>query len=375
MNIRHLALAIFVAGALHAQDLTVEGTGYGPTVDAATRAANRAAIEKGIGQVVTSQTEIENFQTKKDLVLTRTEGAVKSSEVINKTQGPDGVWEVSVKAVVSKAEIRQDLMALAILRSAVGNPRVAVIVNETVLGNLVADGTTEIAIINSFKSREFEVVEPSDALRAKRAKQIAMATGGDLKIASELGAELGAEVVIVGTATATEADMSANPYFQNSGMKSASGALALKAIDVNTKEILASKSGDAPMVHPNATVAGTKALEKATQKLVEQQNGNGLIDQLIKAWQDKANNGNLLRVRIQNIPNYQASQIVTEEIRALAVKVDSRKLSDKILFLDVGWRGTADDFCKEMDDHKVNKDRNKLSVVSVEGNSVLLEVK
>ena len=367
-------LTLLFAGTIWAQDLAVEATGYGPSVDAAQRAAQRAAIEKGIGHVVTSQTEIENFQTKRDLVLTRTEGAVKSSEIINKTQGPDGVWEVTVKAVVSKAEIRQDLLALAILRNAVGNPRVAILVTETVLGTPRVDGTTEAAIIHSFKDREFEVVEPSEALRVKRAKQIAMATGGDLKSATDLGAEMGAEVVVVGTATATEADMSDNPYFQKSGMKSASGSIALKAIDVNTREILASQAGDAPMVHPNAAVAGTKALEKASQKVVDQSE-TGLIDQLIKAWRNKANNGTLIRVRIQNIPNYQASQIATEELRAEAVRVESRKLAEKTLFLDVTWRGTTEDFCSAMDGHKINKDRNKLLVVSVEGNSVLFEVK
>lgn len=372
MSIRRLALALLFAGALHAQDLVVEASGYGPTIEAATRAANRAAIEKGIGQVVTSQTEIENFMTKRDLVLTRTEGAVKASEVINKTQGPDGAWEVTVKATVSKAEIRQDLMALAILRSAVGNPRIAILLSETVIGKSVAEGAAEVAAINAFKTREFEVVQPSEALRAKRAKQIALAAGGDLKLAAELGSELGAEVVIVGTATATESDYSDHPYMRNTSMKSVSGAVVVKAIDVTTQEILASKSGDSPMAGTNLTAAGNTALQKATNKVLE---SNGLIDQLIKSWQDKANNGTLIRVRIQNIPNYQASQVVTEELRAMAVNVQSRKLADKILFLDINWRGTTEDFCSSVDDHKVNKERNKLSVVSVEGNSVLLEVK
>mgnify|MGYP000993071465 CR=1 FL=1 len=53
----------------------------------------------------------------------------------------------------------------------------------------------------------------------------------------------------------------------------------------------------------------------------------------------------------------------------------SRKLAEKVLFLDINWRGTTEDFCSSVDDHKINKERNKLSVVSVEGNSVLLEVK
>jgi hypothetical protein len=355
-----------------AEDLVVEATGFGPTLEAANRAANRAAIEKGIGMVITSQTEIENYQTKKDLVLTRTEGAVKSSEIIKQEQGPDGAWEVTVRASVSKAEIREDLMALAILRSAVGNPRMAILIRETVLGKPAPDGPVEHQVILGFRSREFEVVEPSDALRIKRSRDIQLAEGGDPKAASVLGAEWGAEVVIVGTADATEADVSQNPYFHNTAMKSASGTVNLKAIDVNTHEILASAIADAPMVHVNAAVAGSQALEKAAKKAMEK---DGIIDQLVTAWQNKANNGLLLRVRVQSIPNFQASNSVVEELRVDAASVETRKLADRVLSLDVSWRGTASDFCAAVDGRKINKDRNKLVVVSMEGNSIVLEVK
>ena len=354
------------------EDLVVEATGFGPTVEAANRAANRAAIEKGIGTIITSQTEIENFQTKKDLVLTRTEGAVKSSEIVKQAQGPDGAWEVTVRASVSKAELRQDLMALAILRSAVGNPRVAILIRETVLGKPVTDGAVEHQVITGFTSREFEVVDPSDALRIRRSRDIQLAEGGDPNAAAILGAEWGAEVVIVGTADATEADVSQNPYFHNTAMKSASGTVHLKAIDVNTREILASAIANAPMVHVNAAVAGSQALEKAAKKAMDQ---DGIIDQLVKVWQNKANNGLLLRVRVQNIPNFQASNSVVEELRVDAASVETRKLAEKVLSLDVSWRGTASDFCAAVDGRKINKDRNKLVVVSMEGNSIVLEVK
>lgn len=374
MRFRFLLLLPILAMSARtwAEDIVVEATGYGPGVDAAHRSANRAAIEKGIGTVISSQTEIENFQTKKDLVLTRTEGAVKSSEILKQEQGPDGAWEVTVRATVSKSEIRQDLMALAILRSAVGNPRVAILVRETVLGKLAAEGAVENQVIQGFRSREFEVVDPSDALRIKRARDIQLAEGGDPKAASVLGAEWGAEVVIVGTADATEADVSQNPYFHNTAMKSASGTVHLKAIDVNTREILASAIADAPMVNVNAATAGSQALEKAARKAMEK---DGIIDQLVKAWQNKANNGLLLRVRVQGVPNFQASNSVVEELRVDAASVETRKLADKTLTLDVSWRGTASDFCSAVDGRKINKDRNKLVVVSMEGNSIVLEVK
>jgi len=227
-------------------------------------------------------------------------------------------------------------------------------------------------VILGFRSRGFEVVDPSDALRIKRSDEIQLAEGGDPKAAAAVGAEWDAEVVIVGTAEATEADISQNPYFRNTAMKSAAGNVTLKAIDVDTREILASAIANAPMINVNADVAGSQALEKAAKKAMDQ---DGIIDQLVSAWQDKANNGLLLRVRVEGIPNYLASQTVVEELRTDAVSVETRKLADRTLFLDISWRGTASDFCAAMDGRKINKDRNKLVVASMEGNSIVLEVK
>lgn len=373
MTVRALVVSfLLLAGFAQAQDLVVEAVGYGPTVEAATRAANRAAVEKGIGQVLTSATEIQDFQVKKDLVLSHTEGMVKSSETLSKEQGPDGAWEVKVKAVVSKAEVSKDLVALGILRMQLDNPRVAILVTEQVMGKIMVDGAAESQIIKAFRDRQFEVVEASDDIRVKRANQIALATGGDAKAAAALGAELGAEVVILGTATATESDMSDNAYFKGTGMKSASGNVTLKAVEVSTSAILASQRGDAPMVHPNPAVAGAKALEKATSEVLDK---NGFIEQLLKSWRNQVNDGTVLRVRVRNIPNFSAAQVIQEELKVDAVQVVRRKMADGVLFLDVTWKGTADDFCSAVDGRKVNKSRNKLVVSSAEGKDIVLEVK
>ncbi|MCB9497496.1 MAG: hypothetical protein H6686_11475 [Fibrobacteria bacterium] len=367
-----LVLPLLLAGIVRAQDLVVEATGFGPTVEAATRAANRSAVELGIGQVLTSATEIQDFQLKKDLVLTRTEGVVRNSEVLSQQQGPDGAWEVKVRATVSKAGLDKDLAELGILRMQLDNPRIAVLVTEQVMGKLKVDGVVEAKVIEAFRSREFEVVEASAELRTQRASQIALATGGDAKAAAELGAELGAEVVILGTATATESDMSENPYFKNTGMKSSGGTVVLKAVEVTTSAILANQNGDAAMVNPNPDVAGSKALEKAAALVLEKK---GFIDQILKTWRNQVNNGTVLRVRVRNIPNYAAAQVIQEELKVDAVQVVRRKLADGVLFLDVTWRGTADDFCAAVDGKKVNKNRNKLAVASAENKDVVLEVK
>ncbi|MEN9352914.1 MAG: hypothetical protein RL318_239 [Fibrobacterota bacterium] len=355
-----------------AQDVQVRAKGMGPTKDAASRAARRAAIEQGIGQIITSSTVMENFMIKKDEVITRTEGFVKSFDILSETQGPDGAWETEIQAVVNKQGVKDLLASMCILVDAIGKPRVAILVQETVLGQEQQDGTAEASLITYFKDRCFEVVEPSEALRSKRKAQLGKATTGDVAAAAALGDELGAEMVVAGNVVSKEGDMSSSSYFAGTGMKQASATISLKVLDVHTREILASRNGNAPMVDPNPQTAAAKAIEKAVLKVLEK---DGLSDALMKAWQSKANDGALIRVQVRNIPNYGASQAVQEELRAHAVKVNQRKLADGNLWVDVTWKGTVDDFCAKVDQQKINKDRNTIVVKSAEGNTVVLDIK
>jgi hypothetical protein len=153
------------------QDLQVRAKGYGPTKEAASRAARRAALEQGIGQMISSSTVMENFMVKKDEVITRTEGFVKSFQVVSENQGPDGAWETVVDAVVNREGVQDVLASMCILVDALGKPRVAVLVHEKVLGEEQEDGTAEAALVTYFQNRCFEVVEPSAALREKRARR------------------------------------------------------------------------------------------------------------------------------------------------------------------------------------------------------------
>ena len=365
--------ALLLAALAGGQDLDVEATGWGPTIEAAHRAADRAAVEKGIGLVVTSETEIQDFQTRRDVVLTRTEGAVRASEIVAKSQGPDGAWEVSVKARVSRIRLRDDLRALRILRAAVGRPRIALLLQTSPEGLPGADGVAASALVRALRDREFEVVEPSEALRAKWARRLARAGEATTGIATAMGSDLGAEVVLAGKAQAVAADLSSHPYFRNTGMNSVSGTVSLRAVDVQTREILASRSAQAPAVHPQVATAEALALEKAA-RLVLEDSVDGILAQLTRTWQDKANNGTLLRLRIRNVPNQAAAQIVTEELRSESVDVQTRRFAEGTLFLDATWRGNAEDFRAAMDGRRINKERNRLVVVSAEGNSVLLDV-
>ncbi|MBD3322174.1 MAG: hypothetical protein GF350_13835, partial [Chitinivibrionales bacterium] len=91
------------------EDIIAEGFGQGINRQEALMAAKRNAVEKGIGMILLSQTEIENFQLKRDQIITKTIGAVKSYDIISETKSSDNLFEIKIKAVLSRTTMHSDL--------------------------------------------------------------------------------------------------------------------------------------------------------------------------------------------------------------------------------------------------------------------------
>lgn len=104
----------------------VEVTGYGSSVQVAIQAAQREAISTAIGTFLTSETEMQNYMTVKDKILSKSEGFVKSFNVIDRVKEADGGWTVTIKAAVAKDMILGDLEALGVLMSQLDNPSIVV---------------------------------------------------------------------------------------------------------------------------------------------------------------------------------------------------------------------------------------------------------
>src|SRR6056297_598543 len=107
----------------------VQATGIGPSKKEAETAAQRNAIEKGIGSFVDSETLTKNFMLVKDKILSRSRGYIKSFEILSSKKQTDGNWEVKISAVVAQGDLKNDLDALGILRQKMGNPRIIVMLD------------------------------------------------------------------------------------------------------------------------------------------------------------------------------------------------------------------------------------------------------
>ena len=344
-------------------DIIILAEGYGSSKQDALLKAKREAIEIGIGTVLISQTEIRNFEVKKDIILSRTKGSVKKYDILHEEKQPDDVFYLKIKAVVSLASIKEDLAALKILLESMDKPRMMVMIEE--------DGkSAENAILDYLTEKEFELVDASvvAALMQKEDSLIKRATEGDPAVAAKIGAANGAEYVIIGKVTKS---LMKSALLDESGMKSIRANITAKVVNCSNAKIIASKSANSASYHASEDIARAKATQKAAKSLMDK----SLFEKIISSFQNSINNGITIDVTIKNVDNFKIQKVVKRVIEKLpdAVSVNSRGFGQGELKLSVVYKGNADSFSEEIDG-KIARGK-KLSVTDIVGSRVVIKLK
>jgi len=99
--------------ATFSQTETVVVTSKGTSLSEAKASAQRAALEQVMGTTILSSSSVEDMMITKDAILTKSEGYIKSSKVLEEGKGKDGLFFVKLEAEVSKSALEADAKNLA----------------------------------------------------------------------------------------------------------------------------------------------------------------------------------------------------------------------------------------------------------------------
>ena len=83
------------------KNVSITASGSGITLEDAQQAALRSATEQAFGVFISSKIEMLNNKIVADEMASVTSGNIKSFEILNKAQLPDGRWDVILNAIVS----------------------------------------------------------------------------------------------------------------------------------------------------------------------------------------------------------------------------------------------------------------------------------
>jgi len=298
-----VALATMFSAAAQFSQRTVTVTGEGESKDEATTRALRAAVEQGVGVLISSETLVENNQLISDRIYSEVTGYVSAYDVIEDNDGADGLWEVKVQATVSLAELREDLQALKIIIEEKENPRIAIIIREYVDGGELPAPVVQTAFEKRFLKAKFDVVDVAQLERVK--ERDATLSYDDPIEAAALGRQFGAEVLILGEASAELGSVS-----EAHGVKvySYSANITIKAIKTDTAKVIAvveeSASARGGGVKGETAIA-REALTEAGDKIAEK-----LMDEILEVWRDEVYNVQTVEVVLLNASEAEQKRFV-----------------------------------------------------------------
>ena len=356
-------IIIYVTAYAWAGNIT--GTGYGLTKEAATEQAKRDAVEKGLGAYIVSETIVTETSLS-DNIYSKATGFVKSFSVTNEKQGPDSLWEITINAEVTEIldEIMQDEAAMQTLLNSMNRPKIIFLIREE---NLIDNTSTDLAetkLLSMFYEKGFDVVDRQLVAALKGNQDYTQALDGDVTAASRIANQLGAEVIVLGTAKISSGGKFYNMY---SGQADINGRI----VRTDTGQILAvvpNAHGKKP--HISESTAGTEAVNMAAEIL-----GKDIIRQLIEKWSTQQSN--FIKVYIV-LKNADFGSYMTFESFFQAQTVSgirnaySKSYNDSVAEYEVEFEGKTKDLAMGLT--KTSPDGISFKVTGVSGNRITLEI-
>jgi len=335
----------------------VEGMSFLSREDAV-RQAQRAAVEQALGVFVQSLTEMEDYEVKKDRILSQSEGYVTRYKVIKEINADDQ-YIVGIRAQVSTDKIKDDLKAMETLLISMERPTVMVLMEESYPAAGMDMNFAEAELIGLLKAKRFDLVDSAQIERIRTLASAQAILNGDLEAARQLGLQLGAQYVITGKAAVQDI----GEVYAGSGLRSMQASLQARIIQTRTGRLLGSTVKTAAAAHASPITGASMAVSKAVQKACD----DYLIDSITHSFQDFLNNGAPIKIQINGVTTFDRNTDVTDLIAGLDRTVHVRKegwhQTGGLLILDLRFRGTSEELARLLH-NKTLADRS-LEVVDV----------
>ena len=360
-----ITIICLVSSFVLGQGQTAQGTGYGLTKDAAIEQAKRDAVEVGLGAFISSET-IVTATSLSDNIYSKAQGFIKTFKIVSESQGPDGLWEITIAAEVTQMldQVMQDEAALQTLLNAMNRPRIIFMIREENLIDNIPTDFAETKLLSMFYDKGFDVVDRQLVQALKGQQDYEQALAGNVSAAAKIASMLGAEVIVIGTAKIS----SGGEFY---GMTSGQADLNGKIVRADTGEILAvvpNAHGKKP--HISATTAGVNATNDAAEKL-----GNEIIRQLIQKWSTQQSNYIKVYIVLKNA-DFMSYMTFESFLKAQTVSgirnAYAKSLNDGVAEFEVEFEGKSQALALGLS--RTSPDGLDFKVTGISGNRLTVEI-
>jgi hypothetical protein len=339
-----------VAVPSHAVNLVIsEGTAYihdervDIARDKALDSALRSAVEQTVGVMISSTTEVVNFEVKLDQILSESKGFINSYTITSEDRDGD-LLKVTVEADIGIGKLRDRMAALRLIMTRKSMPRLMIIFSKGTQADLIAESTmSKYFMRNGFKVIDAETVKEN--IRHERLQALA----ADNKAVKKLGHRYGAEVVIIGGIESSARSVKVD----NVEMQFNKALGSAKAVNVDTGEVIATESD-------TRSAPGLGAAEKTIIEEIGETIAANMMDQIIDRWSSELTNTVTVKLLASGIKSYKElskfKRIVKNEVRGVK-RLFQRSYARGRVELDVEIKGTTQSLADDLVAVKV-KGRN-----------------
>jgi len=320
--------------------------------------AQRNAVEKSVGVMVSSTSEVENYQLKVDRILSESKGFIESYNIVSEGREGD-TYKVVINAVVKTERLKDSMEAINLLVVRKSRPRIMVMFSS----ESGEEGVIEAAIAKYFLSMDFKVVDP-EMVRRELEKELPQGSSISAELILKTGARYGAEILIFGNLENTTSKFTMNNVEMQFNRVNASA----KAIKIDTGELIASdnelRSG------PGMEDAIKRMSNEAGHAIAKK-----LLTQILNRWSSELANTVMIKIFASGLTTYDDLNALKEALTAEAKGVKQlyqRYYSNNNAEIDVEMRGNAQGLADDMASMKING--KKVHVTEISQNRVAVKI-
>jgi hypothetical protein len=316
--------------------------------DRAIDSAQRNAVERVVGVMVSSSTEVENFQVKMDRILSESKGFIISYSIVKEERQGD-VYEATIDAVVETTRLKDRLEAIQLIMARKSKPRLMILFSER--GQ--KDALAEAAMARYFMSQGFKLVDAGPARNNREAQ--ALHDGGDRRQMTGVAQLYGAEVLILGRVEATSRSFKMGDVEVLSSDVAVSG----KVVNGDTGEILTSGSksrkGDLKAAAEGAAVDLAKQMR----------------EEVLERWSAELTNTVTVKLVLSGLHDYRdltrLKDILANEIRGFK-EMQQRSYAQGQVELDLEVKGNTQGVADDLSVLKLNQ--REVNIQEITQNSI-----
>ncbi|MCE5264726.1 MAG: flagellar assembly protein T N-terminal domain-containing protein [Deltaproteobacteria bacterium] len=249
--------------------------------------ALRSAVEKVVGIMLTSTSEVENYALKMDRILSESRGFINTYAILSERRQGD-LLDLVVEADVGRERLKDRMQAIQLIMARKAKPRLMLLFTERAQKDAIA----EAAMSRYFMGKGFKLID-AQSLPKERSGEILK----DPKSSGRLAGQYGAEVLLIGAVDAATSSFNVGGIEMHSNKVTVS----VKVINGDTGEVITtdSKSGSAPGMKGDIR----KITEEAAEKLARQ-----MMEEVLERWSAELTNTATVKLVVSGLDNYETLQ-------------------------------------------------------------------